>query len=209
MKKWILLTVLYATIIFIGLQNREFILNWIHESNPYLIPIMFFLSTFLSVFPIIPFTLFAGVMGAKYGIILGAFINWFGAVTAAIIFFFLSRYSLQKLFWEKVKHYDGIKKFQNMIEENAFIAVLLARLITIVPTIVVNIYSGLSRMSVRTYVTATAIGKIPSMFFLAFSGKQLIQSFEMFVLGITIYFLFILLIILFYRKWYSKKIMKK
>lgn len=203
MIKWIFIVILYGTIILFGFQNKELILDWIHESSPSEIPVMFFISTLLSIFPIIPFTLFAGVMGIKYGIILGTIINWFGAVTAAIFYFLLSRYGFQKIFWEKVKDYQGLKRFQIMIEENAFIAVLLARLISIVPTFVVNIYSGLSDISLRTYIIATAIGKIPSMFFYAFSGKQLFHSFEMFVLGIGAYFLFILFIVFVYRKWYK------
>lgn len=205
MKKWILLAILYGIIIFIGFQNKVLILDWINESSPSQIPFMFLTSTVLSVFPIIPFTLFAGVMGVKYGIALGMVINWFGGVSAAAIFFLLSRYGFQKKFREKVEHYQGLDKFNNMIEKNAFIAVLLARLITIVPPPVVNIYSGLSRMSFRTYIIATGLGKIPSMFFYAFSGSQLFESFGMFLIGIGAYILFVVIIILIYRRWYKGK----
>lgn len=205
MKKWILLAMIYIGFILIGFENKSFFLDWIHNSTPSQIPLMFLISTVLSIFPIIPFTLFAGVMGVKFGIFLGMAINWSGGVLAAILFFLFSRYSFQGKFTEKVKHYKKIDALNYMIEKNAFIAVLLTRLITIVPPIIVNVYSGLSRMSFKTYLIATGLGKIPSMFFFAYSGKQLFQSFEMFFIGLAVYLLFILVTLIVYKRWYKAK----
>ncbi|MBB6454920.1 putative membrane protein YdjX (TVP38/TMEM64 family) [Salirhabdus euzebyi] len=205
MKKWIFLGVFYIITIVVGFQNKALILAWIQESTLSQLPIMFFTSVLLSVFPIVPFTLFAGVMGVKYGAVLGMAINWFGGVSAAALFFLLARYGFQENFRKKIEHYKGLEKFTRMIEQNAFVAVLLVRLISLVPPPVVNIYSGLSRMPFKVYILATGIGKIPSMFFYAFSGSQLFESIGMFIFGLSVYVLFVIFIILMYKKWFKDK----
>ncbi len=47
------------------------------------------------------------------------------------------------------------------------------RLIPLFPFFLVNMVSGLTRVSVGTYVAATAIGIIPGSFVYAYAGRQL------------------------------------
>jgi len=47
------------------------------------------------------------------------------------------------------------------------------RLIPLFPFFLVNMVSGLTRVSLGTYVTATAIGIIPGSFVFAYAGRQL------------------------------------
>jgi uncharacterized membrane protein YdjX (TVP38/TMEM64 family) len=47
------------------------------------------------------------------------------------------------------------------------------RLIPLFPFFIVNLLSGLTRVSLATYVTATAIGIIPGSFVFAYAGRQL------------------------------------
>jgi uncharacterized membrane protein YdjX (TVP38/TMEM64 family) len=50
---------------------------------------------------------------------------------------------------------------------------LTLRLIPLFPFFVVNLVSGLTRVSVGTYVAATALGIIPGSFVYAYAGRQL------------------------------------
>ena len=47
------------------------------------------------------------------------------------------------------------------------------RLIPLFPFFLLNLLSGLTRVSTRTYVTATALGIIPGSFVYTFAGSQL------------------------------------
>ncbi|MGO4886894.1 TVP38/TMEM64 family protein [Anaerobacillus sp. MEB173] len=205
MRKWLILVIIYLLVIYFSFQNRDVFFYWLNESNISHLPFMFVISLFLALFPVIPFTLFAGVMGAKYGMFLGGLVNWFGAATAAMIFFFMARYTFANYFRNYIMNYKSLNKFNAMIERNAFIAVLLGRLIPIVPTPVINIYSGLSKMPFRTYMWATIIGQIPSMFIFAFSGDQVFSSLQTLILGLCIYVVFILTVLFVYRKWFKGK----
>lgn len=200
MKKWWILT-FYTIILIIGLINKDLILNWIQKSDPSDLPVMFFLSVLIAAIPIIPFTLFAGLMGAKYGVLIGTLINWFGGVSASIIYFFLARIFFRNFFSNYLIRVKGIQKFQIMLEKNAFISILFVRLLTIIPPPVVNIYSGICNISFGTFITATAIGKVPPMLIIAYSGEQMFSSITNLSLGIFIYLLFLLLILLVYKFW--------
>jgi len=57
--------------------------------------------------------------------------------------------------------------------EPTFSYLLTLRLIPFFPFFLVNLLSGLTRVKVRTYVVATAIGIIPGSVVYAFAGRQL------------------------------------
>ncbi len=180
-------------------------MSWIKESDTSKLPIMFLLSSFFATIPVVPYTLFAGIMGAKYGIWIGLLINWWGGVTASLIYFLSSRYLFADYFRTYIQKFDGIHKFNGLIEKNAFITILFARMVPIVPPPVVNIYSGLTKMSFLVYLTASAIGKVPPMFMFAFGGSQLFSSIHNLVIGLLSYLLFLLVVYLIYRIWTRNK----
>lgn len=204
MKKWLII-VIYLIVITISFFNREFLMNWIENSDPSYLPFMFLLSTFFATVPVVPFALFAGIMGAKYGVLIGLLINWLGGLSASVIYFLLSRYMFADFLKKYIKQYKGINKFNSMIEKNAFFAILFARMVPIIPPPVVNIYSGLAKISFLTYFSASAIGKIPPMFIYAYGGVQIFLSFHNFLFGISAYFVFLLIIFLIYRTWLRSK----
>jgi uncharacterized membrane protein YdjX (TVP38/TMEM64 family) len=203
-RKWLILLG-YSIILIVGLINKDLILFWIQKSEPGKLPIMFFFSTLIASIPIIPFTLFAGLMGAKYGVTIGLLINWFGGVSAAIIYFYLSRYFFKDFFSNYLKGIKGIQKFQTRLEKNAMITILFSRMIAIIPSPVINIYSGISNIPFSNFFTATAIGMLPPMFILAFSGKQIFSSLHNLSLGIIFYLVFLLFILSIYKIWFIRQ----
>jgi uncharacterized membrane protein YdjX (TVP38/TMEM64 family) len=204
MRKWVIL-LCYAVILIFGLINKDLIISWIQNGETGNLPIMFILSLLLATIPIIPFTLFSGLMGAKYGVMLGSVINWFGGVSAAVIYFILSRYFLRNYFWHYMKNVKGIEKFQKTIEKNSFITILYSRMIPIIPPLVVNIYSGISNISLGIFLAATSIGKIPPVFMVAFIGEQMFSSIYNLSIGIFIYVIFLFSVHRIYKVWLNRK----
>ncbi|MGJ9457312.1 TVP38/TMEM64 family protein [Oceanobacillus sp. CF4.6] len=203
MKKGIVVVILYGVILFLAFLFRKPLLIWLDYSDFSQLPLMFFLAIFFAVIPVIPFTVFAGLMGVKYGVWIGATINWIGSVGAAVIFFVLARYFFVEPFQAYIARYQKVKKFDYIISQHGFIAVLFSRLIPIVPPPVINIYSGLSTMQFRIYFIATAIGQIPGMIVFAYLGNQLFSSFHSFTLGISVYAGFVIMMMVLYRFWYK------
>lgn len=205
MKKVLFFAIIYGIILMIGFYYRDFLLQWLHESDVSQLPLMLFLSDLLSLILIILFTVFAGMMGAKYGVWLGSIINWFGSVNDAVIIFVLVRYFCVNKFQQYISRYKRLNKFYEIVNRNAFIAVLIARIIHIVPPMVVHIYSGLSSMSFKTFFLATAIGQISGMFVYAYLGNQLFTSIQTFAISFAIYLGFIFVVFLIYRWWLKGK----
>ncbi|WP_313801174.1 VTT domain-containing protein [Cytobacillus sp.] len=201
MKKW-WVVIAYIIILVIGLIYKDSIFTWIQRSEPSDLPAMFFLSLVFAAIPPIPFTLFAGVMGAKYGVLIGLLINWFGGVSAAIIYFLFSRYYFWNFFINYSKRFLGVQRFQMMLEKNSFIAILFVRMVPIIPPFIVNSYSGVINISFRTFTTATAIGQVPPMFIISYCGNQMFSSLLHLLLAIFIYLLFLLFILLIYKIWF-------
>ncbi|MBT2638583.1 VTT domain-containing protein [Bacillus sp. ISL-39] len=200
MKKWFIV-IAYIIILTAGFYNRELILGWIQTSDPSQLPLMMFFSALFASIPIIPFTIFAGLMGAKYGLLLGLLINWFGSVTAAVVYFFLARSVLREYFRSSLHRFSGIQKFQTMLLNNAFISILFSRMVAIIPPLVVNVYSGMANIPLRTFLTATALGKLPPMFIFAYAGEQVFYSIKNLALGLFFYLLFLLSVLFIYRAW--------
>jgi uncharacterized membrane protein YdjX (TVP38/TMEM64 family) len=98
------------------------------------------------------------------------FVN-LGATTGATLAFLAARYVLRD--WVEKKFGKWLEPLQQGFAKNAFSYLLTLRLIPLFPFFVVNLVSGLTRMSVGSYVGATALGIIPGSFVYAYAGRQL------------------------------------
>ncbi len=85
--------------------------------------------------------------------------------------FLAARYVLRD--WVEQKFGKWLEPLQQGFAKNAFSYLLTLRLIPLFPFFVVNLVSGLTRVSVGTYVAATALGIIPGSFVYAYAGRQL------------------------------------
>ncbi|WP_025027713.1 TVP38/TMEM64 family protein [Caldalkalibacillus mannanilyticus] len=175
MKKWLVLF-LYCVLLFAAYYRREGILAWIETEDPTIIPIMFLLATFLALFPVLPFTLFAGMMGAKYGLMLGSLINWSGSLIASILMFIGARYFFSQWQWNKNSK-TALNKLLLKIGNRTFLLVLVGRLSFVIPPPMINLYAAKSIISLGSFVLATGIGEIPIIIACTYFGDQVINHF--------------------------------
>jgi uncharacterized membrane protein YdjX (TVP38/TMEM64 family) len=94
-----------------------------------------------------------------------------GATTGATLAFLAARYVLKD--WVEDRFGKWLEPLQQGFAKNAFSYLLTLRLIPLFPFFVVNLVSGLTRVSLGTYVAATALGIIPGSFVYAYAGRQL------------------------------------
>lgn len=197
MKKWPLF-LSYLIPLVIGLLNQDSILRWIHDPESPLY-FVFVLSIIIAILPIIPFTLFGGIMGIKYGLFLGFFINWIGSLIAALAYYTFARFLLSDFFKKKLEKDTRLRSLQTTMKNNSFGAIFLMRMLPIIPPVLIHIYCALNRISFLPYFWATAAGYIPPMLFLAFGGEKLFADFNVFIIGLILYALFITAVFSGYR----------
>ncbi|HSA86254.1 MAG TPA: TVP38/TMEM64 family protein [Nitrospira sp.] len=109
--------------------------------------------------------------GFLFGAVSATLLVNIGATTGATLAFLAARYLLRDTVERKFG--KSLGPLQEGFAKNAFSYLLTLRLIPLFPFFVVNLVSGLTRVSVGTYVAATAIGIIPGSFVYAYAGRQL------------------------------------
>ncbi|MDE3034969.1 MAG: TVP38/TMEM64 family protein [Nitrospirota bacterium] len=114
------------------------------------------------------FTLAGGLL---FGSLWGTLYVNLGATSGATLAFLASRYLLRD--WVEAKFGRWLGPFQEGFAKNGFSYLMTIRLIPVAPFFIVNALFGLTKVSLRTYVTATAIGIIPGSFVYAYAGRQL------------------------------------
>ena len=109
--------------------------------------------------------------GFLFGSLLGTIYVNLGATSGATLAFLAARYLLRD--WVEARFGSRIGAIQEGFSENAFSYLMTLRLIPLFPFFLVNLVSGLTRVNLATYVTATAIGIVPGSFVYAYAGRQL------------------------------------
>lgn len=203
MVKKLVLTIVYVGIAFGIYRYGESILDWFRQTDH--VGLVMVMATVMALFPVIPYPIVGGVIGAAFGPILGAAITWVGSAAASALMFAFVRYGYQEWGTRMLHRYNRIEKVTLLFEQNAFRAILFARLIPFVPSFVINIYSALSQVSFLAYVTASSAGKIPAMLLFALVGDSLMSNPGNIAIAIGIYGVFLAVTLGLYRLWHKRK----
>lgn len=172
MKK--LLPVLYLLTLLIVYYYRDPLWTFIHNDPSPLL--MTGICTVLAIFPIIPYKLIIAAMGYTYGPWLGAMITWSATTFASIAIYLLVRYAFRtqgRHYLRKWKHLDA---FTSLIEQHPTVAMILARIIPILPQMGVNIYAGVASISLWSFFIGTTLGKIPAIALFAYLGGNKLDN---------------------------------
>jgi len=109
--------------------------------------------------------------GFLFGSLWAALYVNIGATTGATLAFFSARYLFRG--WVEQRFGNRLEAFQEGFRQNAFNYLLTLRLIPLFPFSLVNLLSGLTRVTASTYIAATALGIIPGSLAYTFAGRQL------------------------------------
>jgi uncharacterized membrane protein YdjX (TVP38/TMEM64 family) len=117
-----------------------------------------------SCFPVIPFVVVAGANVAIFGMKLGFIVNYLVSCAGATLVFIFVRATGHRILEQKMKRMPTIIEFSKRMEKHGFIFVFLARMIPIIPSSVISISAGLTRMKLRHYLWGTWLGNIPIIY---------------------------------------------
>ncbi|WP_081415117.1 TVP38/TMEM64 family protein [Ectobacillus panaciterrae] len=202
MFKKIISLLLVAGIIVLGFTQKDMLLEIVKEGGIYAVLIGISLVAMTVFFPIIPFVVLAGGIGAIFGVLQGILISLTGAMIGTMLLFFLSRYGFRDLAQNKLKQYLKLQEYESYLEKNSFMAILFFRLVPIVPALVMNIVCGLSKVNWTTFFLASTIGKIPNILIITFAGASFTQNK---LLSFGVYGAYMLILLSIYYVIVSKK----
>lgn len=203
MYKKLGLALLYAGIACLIYVYGKDILGWVGSSSH--IPLVTFIAVCMALFPVIPYPLVGGVIGAAFGPVLGGVITWIGSAAASILMFLFVRFGYQEWGNRLLHRHNRLGQVTALFEKNAFLTILFSRFIPFIPSVIINVYSALSKVSFAAYTLASSLGKIPAMLLFAMVGDNLMTEPRNIGVTIGIYGVFITLALLFYRLWKRKR----
>ena len=202
MYKKIVTIGVFLLIALLGYSQKDLLLHIIKEGGTVSIFIGMLLVAITVFFPVVPFPVLAGVIGAVFGAPQGMVISLTGAMAGTMVFFFLSRYGFRDFAQEKLQRYPKVQEFEELLTRNSFIAVLTSRVIPVIPSPVVNLLCGLSHIKWYIFFVASTLGKIPNILILSFAGASFNQNklFSFGLYGAYMLVIFIIYIVIVYRR---------
>jgi uncharacterized membrane protein YdjX (TVP38/TMEM64 family) len=125
-------------------------------------PLVFILVSACLTCALFPGPLLAGASGLLFGTALGFPVSLAAAVLGAVLAFTIAR----RVAHDAVEELAGprVERWQAAIERRGFLAVLYARIAPGVPYTLVNYAAGLTRIRLRDFAAATALGAAPRAF---------------------------------------------
>ncbi len=123
--------------------------------------VAFILFMLQAAFPIFPYLILAAATGMLFGFKMGVFLSWSGALTGACLAYGICRI----LGGKKPSHF--IKKHlgydvRELNKEMAFWSILIARIIPVIPTPVINVAAAISEVPFWNFFFSSALGKLPT-----------------------------------------------
>lgn len=202
MLKRILTISVFIVVIVLGFVEKNNLLYLIQQGGSISIILSMMFVAICVFFPIIPFPVLGGTIGAVFGTSEGLLISLTGSMIGTMAFFFLSRYGFRDLAQNKLKQYPKVQEYEQILNRNSFLAILSFRLIPIIPAILMNTICGLSKVKWIIFFLASSIGKIPNVLLLSYAGASFTSN-KLYSIGLyVIYLLIVFLINLFivYRR---------
>lgn len=202
--KWIV--VLANVLVFVILfMNFESLIEWIKATDDRNLFIVLLVITLLASIPGIPFGIVSGVIGAKYGVLLGVSLSVIASTLSSVLIYIVFRYLLLQQGNMLLNKNKTIHQIDRVIKKRTFATIFIARIIPIMPAILINIYSGVFGLSFKLFLLATFLGKIPIMTVYTLIGVNLLSGSKEWIIIAAIYIVFLLLIYTLYRLNYNKR----
>lgn len=197
MKK-LLLPLAYVLILGVAFMYKSTIWDWMNNNDS--LTTLILMATLLALFPIIPYKVIIAVLGYAYGTLWASLIAWSGTTLAAVIAYGIVRYAFREQGRRYLDKRRSIQSFTRMTETHPFMAIVIARMLPIVPQMVVNVFAGVASISLWTYTLASGLGKIPGIILYAYLGGNLIAKPYLSVILILGYLSLIGIILLVYKQ---------
>ncbi|NSW83419.1 MAG: TVP38/TMEM64 family protein [Syntrophothermus sp.] len=114
-----------------------------------------------AVFPVFPYVILAGAAGMLFGFWEGFLLAWLGALSGACAAFVMARHLGYDWFSRKMSERYRLD-LESINPHYGFWSIVLARIIPVVPTPLINVAAGVGGVSFRIFTLASAIGKLPT-----------------------------------------------
>ena len=154
----------------------DWIINFINNMATASIIFNCFLIVIESIIPILPLSVFITILFVNYGAIIGFLLSWIFTVLGCVMSFYLFQTVFQKFVDKKLRNYKMADKLLSIIDNISFTGLVMIVSMPFTPAFLVNIISGVSKMNIKKFLPAIALGKISLVIFWGYIGTTLLES---------------------------------
>ena len=169
-------------------------LDFVQNERPFSWFYQFLIMALVSMIPFAPIPVIAALIANSHDFLPGLLINMLGTLTGSLLLFWLSKTWLRKVALTYVTKKQHLTKYIKLIQTNGFLAVLLGRLLPIVPSAGINLIAGISNVGLVAFLAATFLGKLPIILAFSLAGHQIAAGNWEVVLMIALYVIALLLL---------------
>ncbi|MEK4630061.1 MAG: VTT domain-containing protein [Solibacillus sp.] len=173
---------------------EQFFLQWMNEESILVGMIQLLVMVIVSMIPLAPIPVIALFIASTQGLIVGFIINMGGTLVGSFLLYLLSKNLLKRMAQKMVTRYKGFHAFLDLIQSNGFLAVLIGRLVPVLPSAGVSLISGVSGVKLSSFLLATLLGKFPTILAFSFAGTGFTSGNLNTLILVTLYFLVLMLI---------------
>lgn len=153
----------------------EHLLNDYEQLGPLPGILLPFLEAFL---PFLPLVVFVIANSAAYGLLEGFLLSWLGSSLGAIIVFTVIRKLGNKRIFKAIRRNKQVRKVTAWLERHGFGPLFLLMCFPFSPSSVINVVSGLSKISIQQFALAVILGKSVMIFSMAYVGASIMSFAE-------------------------------
>lgn len=154
---------------------REQLLEILNEYQQAAVIISLLASIIVAVLGLVPSVFITAANIYFFGFWQGTFISLAGEAIGAIIAFLLYRYGFKKMTHNSLAKYPKIQRLVESRGKDAFMLILVLRLIPFVPSGLVTFAAAIGEVSTLVFFAASTLGKIPALLIEAYSVSSLFE----------------------------------
>jgi len=145
-------------------------LTWIHGLGP-VAPLVFLLIYIVACVLLLPGSVLTLGAGAMFGVAYGFVIVWISATLGATAAFLVGRYLVRDWVTRKIAANPKLQALDTTVTREGWKIVALMRLSPVIPFNLLNYAFGATRVSLRDYVLASAVGMLPGTAMYVYLGS--------------------------------------
>jgi len=170
-------------------SSFQSLISYINQFGMFAPAVAFILFILQAIVPVFPYIFLAAAGGILFGFKVGVLLSWLGALIGACMAFWIFRMlgfseGLQRYYSRRGYHIGQIDSGL------AFWTIVIARIIPVVPTPLINAAAALGGVSFANFFASSAIGKIPSAVLYTGLGMALFNADNiqtaLLIIGITL-----------------------
>lgn len=130
--------------------------------GPWAMVISFVLDVLINALGFLPSIFFSTANGLLFGVVPGIIISWLAETVGVVLSFMIMRYILRDTAYKIIEKSEFLLKVDDFSGKNGLIVMLFARAIPYFPSGIITALGAISQISLRDYIIANLVGKLPS-----------------------------------------------